>query len=78
MFDNKMIGAAIFLPEFYRGNIGGEHGGANVVLPVLNPTQLEMIGRVTFSYQLIHPFNSRLTSLSQIGTYWKSLVCDAD
>lgn len=46
----------------------------SITIPITRPTDLDIVGTVTFEYMIIKPFNESYISSELESKYWKSLV----
>ncbi|KAL7276557.1 phosphate system positive regulatory protein pho81 [Rhizina undulata] len=65
-FGSKVVAKTVALPNTFSARSAG-----HCVLPLFDP-RLRAIGRLSFDYQIIHPFQGVPLEITHFATYWKA------
>lgn len=65
-FGSKVIARAIALPNTFSSNCSG-----HCILPLFDP-RLRAMGRISFDFQIIKPFQGIPLEITHFATYWKA------
>lgn len=73
---DKIVGRAVALLSSVRTNVGRSRSSlqGGVTLPILEGTNLNVIGTISFEFLTITPFEHPHMSIGPNSTYWKSLI----